>query len=843
MKKHIVFLLTFIFLVSNMMSVNVLADGGYIITGDDSEEIMFTGSASGHFLLLSSNGVVTAWGDNTSGQCGKEACDEADYTDIVFDTDSKIIKVAAGEKYSLALDESGTVWGWGSNDKNRLGIEKTGDIYIPEMCCDEVIDIAAGTDFSAFLTQNGEVYLNGNNQINKQVEFPDDEKIEMIAARGNNFIALSENNALFSWMGESEPELISSFEGGTVLDISAGAEHGVAAVQEGNDVKIYTFGDNSKYQLGTEDSTITQEEAVCVLTVSDAEDKNIVLNTGDYCTFVDVFYTLNSREMIEEYCFGTGCYYIDETFDDYTYYEDGFDEDVIPTPEMRLVSHCVIAVGNDRSVAYRIDDAIEIFGNNEEPEVTPIIAPEEPFETLYEYQYNDIDYHVMNVNFIKLNEEKFEDENEKLDEETETYTEKYSYWEYVNENQFKVKIKDFIFGIGNIHYTPATSIINLSKEATGENRTVGIYGPSVWNFKCGTEFFKTDKTEIEHGSEDGTVLEVSAFTQSLRGNRPLNIPSDIAVYYKDPGEITENTKLGLYVYGLPEGTTAEVSDMAENTFKITLTGNSTADMDDDAVIKLCYIRTAGYENNGEVIGDYDLNEGDVYAEERILNGFLIKNVKIEKTNTSSGRARTGKASIKPSTAETVKKTEIKLKENASDIQYLEVDGNLFKPNEKFARYELLKALNNLFDIENLGYKSEFTDVDGEDAALINLFVGAEIIEGYPDNTFRGEEGITRAEFVKILSIMMNTEESEAEAFSDISGHWGEKYINSFSKLDLVKGYPDGTFKPDRIITKAEAVTVLNRVAKIAQQEVDENIFEDVDEGYWAYLDIYAAVKK
>lgn len=63
---------------------------------------------------------------------------------------------------------------------------------------------------------------------------------------------------------------------------------------------------------------------------------------------------------------------------------------------------------------------------------------------------------------------------------------------------------------------------------------------------------------------------------------------------------------------------------------------------------------------------------------------------------------------------------------------------MFYPDYAMARYEILSALNKLFDIENIGQKSTFSDVTDAYAAVVDLFVGADIIEGYPDNTFRGD---------------------------------------------------------------------------------------------------------
>lgn len=158
------------------------------------------------------------------------------------------------------------------------------------------------------------------------------------------------------------------------------------------------------------------------------------------------------------------------------------------------------------------------------------------------------------------------------------------------------------------------------------------------------------------------------------------------------------------------------------------------------------------------------------------------------------------------------------------------------------RYEILSALDKLFDIEDMGIQSGFTDVAPKYSDIVNKFTGAKLIEGYPDNTFKGDAGITRAEFVKILCDMLKPAQDGTEHFSDISGHWAQRYINSFYQLDLIKGYPDGTFKPDNSITRAEAITILNKMAKIEGIQPEDDFIPDVSDSHWAYKTIYAAVK-
>ena len=104
----------------------------------------------------------------------------------------------------------------------------------------------------------------------------------------------------------------------------------------------------------------------------------------------------------------------------------------------------------------------------------------------------------------------------------------------------------------------------------------------------------------------------------------------------------------------------------------------------------------------------------------------------------------------------------------------------------------------------------FKDVDGTkyESAVEYLYEKG-IVDGYPDGTFLPDNVVTRAEFVKYLvtacgiSNIAQTYTGETE-FTDISGHWAENYINVAAEYDFLNGYPDGTFLPNENTTYAYA---------------------------------------
>ncbi len=85
-----------------------------------------------------------------------------------------------------------------------------------------------------------------------------------------------------------------------------------------------------------------------------------------------------------------------------------------------------------------------------------------------------------------------------------------------------------------------------------------------------------------------------------------------------------------------------------------------------------------------------------------------------------------------------------------------------------------------------------------------------IISGYPDGTFAGDRVVKRAEIsVMLFKAGRYKSVGEPSAFSDVSGHWSERYVASLNALGIINGYTDGTFKPEKRVKVAEVLTLIN----------------------------------
>lgn len=121
-----------------------------------------------------------------------------------------------------------------------------------------------------------------------------------------------------------------------------------------------------------------------------------------------------------------------------------------------------------------------------------------------------------------------------------------------------------------------------------------------------------------------------------------------------------------------------------------------------------------------------------------------------------------------------------------------------------------------------------------------------IITGYPDGTFKPNKPITRAEFAAIAARFDETQSGKSATFSDVIGHWAAKEIGIAYYNDWIKGYPDGTFKPDQNITRAEAMTMINRVLERKPESPADLLTnmnkwtDNMDTSKWYYLDVQEA---
>lgn len=227
---------------------------------------------------------------------------------------------------------------------------------------------------------------------------------------------------------------------------------------------------------------------------------------------------------------------------------------------------------------------------------------------------------------------------------------------------------------------------------------------------------------------------------------------------------------------------------------------------------------------------YESNGGTAYKDERYSSGTKVT---LDKTPTRESYTFTGwyadKALTQKITSVTMNSdkavyagweaTGVPDKLNGDDhfayvIGYpdgkVHPEGNISRAETATIFFRLLKA-----DIRdgNLTADNGFSDVsDGQwHNKAVSTMAKLGIVKGRRADRFDPNASITRAEFAAICARFSTRTVENSGSFSDISGHWAENEIERAAAFGWISGYPDGTFRPDARITRAEAMTMINRV--------------------------------
>ena len=149
--------------------------------------------------------------------------------------------------------------------------------------------------------------------------------------------------------------------------------------------------------------------------------------------------------------------------------------------------------------------------------------------------------------------------------------------------------------------------------------------------------------------------------------------------------------------------------------------------------------------------------------------------------------------------------------------------------------------------DNLRTSNTFADVPNDYWAntAISTMAGLGIVQGYNSTAFDPNASITRAEFAAICARFDTGKSSGTQTFTNIKGHWAEKYIERAAELGWIKGLEDGTFRPNDCITRAQAMTMINRVLNRIPEDASDllsnmNVWPDCNPGDWFYLAVQEA---
>ena len=304
--------------------------------------------------------------------------------------------------------------------------------------------------------------------------------------------------------------------------------------------------------------------------------------------------------------------------------------------------------------------------------------------------------------------------------------------------------------------------------------------------------------------------------------------------------------------------TVKNGEVALNNVTITDTFNGKGDLVFD-----------GYTATENPAGTYTINLGNLTAGQEVTitatykvllgdaNGTLTNAVSVTGTPTDGGEPTTGgdteKTPVNPyhppiRPPEDPDKPELNTEDHYAYIVGYE-DGSV-QPEGDITRAEVATIFFRLLTDESRNeYWSQtnpYSDVSADDwfNNAVSTLTNAGVLDGYEDGTFKPNGNITRAEFATITARFFEATYDGENLFPDIEGHWAQDYINEAANAGIVNGYEDGTFRPQQYITRAEAVTMVNRTIERhpdADHLLDDMItWPDNPETAWYYEQIQEA---
>lgn len=244
----------------------------------------------------------------------------------------------------------------------------------------------------------------------------------------------------------------------------------------------------------------------------------------------------------------------------------------------------------------------------------------------------------------------------------------------------------------------------------------------------------------------------------------------------------------------------------------------------------------------ENLGDVDKYEMD----ESLIDGAVLKAVFVKDNDGGSGGGGSHRPNNKPD------ETPEALNGDDHFDYVVGYSDGLVHPERNITRAEVASIFFRLLQDDvrekNLTDQNPFNDVFTDDwfNVAVSTMYDMDIVYGRDNNNFDPNAYITRAEFAAIAARFDSEGYSGENLFTDIDGHWAANQINRAAEKGWISGYPDGTFGPDRYITRAEAVTMINRVLNRLPESADAlhedmKVFVDnADTNAWYYLAIQEA---
>jgi hypothetical protein len=166
--------------------------------------------------------------------------------------------------------------------------------------------------------------------------------------------------------------------------------------------------------------------------------------------------------------------------------------------------------------------------------------------------------------------------------------------------------------------------------------------------------------------------------------------------------------------------------------------------------------------------------------------------------------------------------------------YITAENGLVQPQREVSRAELCQMLFELFADKDKFYVGNFYDVSAQYANAVSFCGSKGFVSGYTDGTFRPNKSVTRGEISIILNNILKLNEDVELSLLE-KDHWAYEAMAQLVNIGAISGYPDNTLRPDATVTKAEAVSIISRAFGRGTTHRDgPYTYTDIPSDHWAY---------
>lgn len=382
---------------------------------------------------------------------------------------------------------------------------------------------------------------------------------------------------------------------------------------------------------------------------------------------------------------------------------------------------------------------------------------------------------------------------------------------------------------------------NTGKIKTGDTvKLKDSEGITIGNLPVGSKYVVTETAETNYTTAINTSGDVKA-GNTATGTVVAGIPQRIQytnTYTASVNPPTPPKEYDIDVTKSVDDSSPDVGDTVEYTVKIKNTGEKkltnikvndvmknaagSIEVDEDDLPK-------GVEYKGD--GKFVIDELDAGKTIIIKYTYKVKNADEDKTIKNTVTVKVNDVSDSDDATIRVREDDDRpsrpSKSSGSSKPSLDTEDHyayivgmpdgLVHPEAEITRAEVATIFYRLLTEESRKElwtkENPYSDVAANDwyNVAVSVMSNGGVIHGYPDGTFKGGGSITRAEFATIAAQFLSSKYVGSDRFTDINGHWAAEYINRAAAEGWIAGYPDGTFRPDQNITRAEAMTLVNAV--------------------------------